>query len=91
MVKRGIHPLVNTMTLVLRNGATIQVESILKATRPMRLQIDTTSHPTWTGEKTMTGQDGRAADFMRKFANPGASAAETQQKQQQQQQQQQQE
>lgn len=87
MVKRGIHPLMNTMTLVLRNGATIQVQSILKATRPMRLQIDTTSHPTWTGEKTsLTGQDGRAAEFMRKFANPGASAAETQQQQQQQQQ-----
>ena len=48
---------------------------------------DTTSHPTWTGEKALTGQDGRAAEFMRKFANPGASAAETQQQQQQQQQQ----
>lgn len=39
MPKRGIHPLINTMTLVLRNGATIQVQSILKATRPLRLQI----------------------------------------------------
>ncbi len=39
MPKRGIHPLINTMTLVLRNGATIQVQSILKASRPMRLQI----------------------------------------------------
>ncbi|EIE20066.1 hypothetical protein COCSUDRAFT_57787 [Coccomyxa subellipsoidea C-169] len=64
------------MTLVLRNGATIQVQSILKASRPMRLQIDTTSHPTWTGEKSaLSGQDGRAAEFLRKFAKPGDTAA----------------
>jgi hypothetical protein len=37
---------------------------------------DTTSHPTWTGDKSsLTGQDGRAAEFMRKFGKPDASAA----------------
>ena len=39
MPKRGIHPVMNTVTAVLRNGATIELQSIIKTARPMRLQI----------------------------------------------------
>ncbi|CAL5228692.1 g11869 [Coccomyxa viridis] len=58
------------MTVVLRNGATYQVETVLKANRPFRLQTDTTNHPAWTGEKkAMVGDDSRAAQFLRKYDN----------------------
>lgn len=39
MPKRGIHPKINFMTLVQRDGATVLVQTILKATRPLKLQI----------------------------------------------------
>ncbi len=46
-----------------------------KSLRSLDVQ-DTTSHPTWTGEKSaLSGQDGRAAEFLRKFAKPGDTAA----------------
>ena len=111
MPKRGIHPVMNTVTAVLRNGATFQFQSVIKAARPMRLQIvrllrllnvrdtpppghlclqcraasttasacmhqDPTSHPTWTGEKaTLSSQEGRAAEFLRKFGQTDSKKA----------------
>ena len=116
MPKRGIHPVMNTVTAVLRNGATFQFQSVIKAARPMRLQIvrllpsryshsdiptvpfpfpaqivdrvlmptlasdfmhqDPTSHPTWTGEKaTLSSQEGRAAEFLRKFGQTDSQKA----------------
>ena len=37
---------------------------------------DTTSNPRWTGEKaTLSSQDGRAAQFLRKFDFGGAQGA----------------
>ena len=38
MPKMGIHPALHRMTVVLRNGATYEVETVLKANRPFRLQ-----------------------------------------------------
>ena len=44
MPKRGIHAALHTFTAVLRNGATVEYQSIIKAARPMRLQI-VSAHP----------------------------------------------
>lgn len=38
MPKMGIHPVLNRLTVVLRNGATYEVETVLRANRPFRLQ-----------------------------------------------------
>ena len=38
MPRRGIPPALNRLTVVLRNGATYDVETVLKANRPFRLQ-----------------------------------------------------
>ncbi len=77
MVKRGIHPLVNTMTLVLRNGATIQVQSILKAARPMRLQIVRTYPPMLVFLVWHTSEMSRHS-AVRKSQNSGAYLCRTQ-------------
>ena len=38
MPKMGIHPALHRMTVVLRNGATYEVSTVLKPNRPFRLQ-----------------------------------------------------
>lgn len=39
MPKRGIHPLVHSAKLVLRNGASINIQSVYKFANPIRLQV----------------------------------------------------
>jgi len=39
MPRRGIHPLVRTATLVLRNGASVSVETVAPATKPVMLSV----------------------------------------------------
>lgn len=39
MPRRGIHPLVRTATLVLRNGASISIETVAPATKPVMLSV----------------------------------------------------
>jgi ribosomal protein L31 len=38
---------------------------------------DPTSHPAWTGEKSTLEQDGRAAQFLRKFGQGDSTGAAT--------------
>lgn len=39
MPRRGIHPLVRTATLVLRNGASVSIETVAPATKPVMLSV----------------------------------------------------
>lgn len=39
MPRRGIHPLLRTATLVLRNGASITIETVAPATKPVMLSV----------------------------------------------------
>ena len=39
------------------------------------MRQDPTSHPAWTGEKSTLEQDGRAAQFMRKFGQGNSTGA----------------
>ncbi len=38
MPKRGIHPLLNRMTIVLRNGASVEVPSVMHSSKPIIMQ-----------------------------------------------------
>lgn len=38
MARKGIHPLMRTMTMVLRNGSSYQLSTVLKRATPWKLQ-----------------------------------------------------
>lgn len=78
MPKKGIHPILHTMTYVMKNGASRQVLTTKKMALPYILNQDTTTHPYWTG-KTSTleeGQEGSLARFRKRFGNLGVDFGE---------------
>lgn len=67
-MKKGIHPLMRTMRVVMRNGASYTIQTVLNRTTPYMLQADTTTHPAWTGEKTgLSVEDERIARLLSRF------------------------
>ena len=67
-MKKGIHPLMRTMRVVMRNGASFDIRGVLNRQMPYMLQADTTTHPAWTGEKSgLSMEDERIARLMRRF------------------------
>ncbi|KAL3147507.1 hypothetical protein ABBQ38_014562 [Trebouxia sp. C0009 RCD-2024] len=71
MPKKGIHPLLRTVTYVLKNGASVQLPSVLQKSVPYILQVDTTTNPLWTGEKKVVSSGGRSAKMMRRYEKMG--------------------
>eukprot|EP00884_Botryococcus_braunii_P011726 jgi/Botrbrau1/20554/Bobra.145_2s0101.1 len=68
MPKKGIHALLYPTTYVLRNGASVQIMTPIKRSKPVFLSTDPTCHPAWTGEtKVEVEEDSHAARFMKKF------------------------
>ena len=67
-MRKGIHPLMRTVTIVMRNGASFNIQAILNRSTPYMLQTDTTMHPTWTGERAgMSMEDERISRLMKRF------------------------
>ncbi|KAK9852326.1 hypothetical protein WJX84_003588 [Apatococcus fuscideae] len=66
MPKKGIHPVLHTMTYVMKNGASRQILTTKKPVLPYLLQQDTTTHPYWTG-KTSTLEEGQEGSLARAF------------------------
>ncbi len=80
-MRKGIHPLMRGMRVVMKNGSSFTVQSVLNRTTPYMLQSDTTTHPAWTGEKAgLSMEDERISKLMRRFdgfvATPGAKDGE---------------
>lgn len=72
MPKKGIHPVVRSVTYVLKNGASVELPSILQRAIPYTLQSDPTTNPLWTGEKkALAGATGRSAKMMRRYEKMG--------------------
>ncbi|KAL6769177.1 hypothetical protein ACKKBF_B17775 [Auxenochlorella protothecoides x Auxenochlorella symbiontica] len=70
MARKGIHPLMRTMTVVLRNGSSFRASTVLNRHTPWKLQVDTTSHPFWTGEETGISVEGaRMARIMERYGD----------------------
>ena len=68
-MKKGIHPLRRMMRVVMRNGASFQVQTVLNRTAPYILQVDTTTHPAWTGEKAgLSMEDERIARLYNRYS-----------------------
>ena len=67
-MRKGIHPLVRSMTVVMRNGASFSLRTVLNRSTPFTLQADTTTHSAWTGKKTgLSMEDERTARLLRRF------------------------
>lgn len=50
-MRKGIHPLLRTVRVVMRNGASFEIPTTMNRATPLILQSDPTTHPAWTGEK----------------------------------------
>lgn len=66
-MKKGIHPLMKRLTVVMRNGSSFSIQSVLNRATPYMLQSDTTTHPAWTGEKAGLSEDERISKLLKRF------------------------
>jgi large subunit ribosomal protein L31 len=68
-MKKGIHPDYHEVTLVMTDGTEIKTHSTLgKAGDVVRLDIDPSSHPAWTGVHRLVDTGGQLAKFNKRFA-----------------------
>ncbi len=72
-MKKDIHPDYHPITVIMTDGHTYQTRSTYgKPGDTLRLEIDPTSHPAWTGgQQRMLDTGGQLARFNKRFANLG--------------------
>jgi len=70
-MKKDIHPDYHTITIQLTDGSTFETKSTYgKKGDTLKLDIDPTSHPAWTGEASkILDSDGQVAKFNKRFQN----------------------
>jgi large subunit ribosomal protein L31 len=65
-MKKGIHPNYHTVTIVQTDGSTFTTRSCFKSER-MVLEIDSKSHPFFTGKQMLIDTAGRVDRFNKRF------------------------
>jgi len=71
-MKQNIHPDYHEITVVMTDGTEFKTRSTYgKAGDVLRLDIDTKSHPAWTGVQRMIDTGGQVAKFNKRFAAIG--------------------
>jgi large subunit ribosomal protein L31 len=72
-MKQGIHPDYHEITVVMTDGTTYQTRSTYgKAGDTLRLDIDSKSHPAWTGgQQRLIDTGGQLARFNKRFQGFG--------------------
>ena len=71
-MKKDIHPNYHTIKVALTDGSTFETRSTWgKEGETMRLDIDPSSHPAWTGVHRLMDAGGQLARFKSKFENFG--------------------
>lgn len=72
MPKADIHPDYHEINVVMTDGTTFKTRSTWgKPGDTMRLDIDTKSHPAWTGVQKLLDTGGQIAKFNKRFQNFG--------------------
>ena len=67
-MKKGIHPNYHDVTLVMTDGTKIKTKSTKgKANDEIRLDIDSLSHPAWTGVQKLVDTAGQVTKFNKRF------------------------
>ena len=71
-MKKEIHPDYHEITVVMTDGSEFQTRSTWgEAGGTMKLDIDSKSHPAWTGEHRLVDSGGQVAKFNKRFQNLG--------------------
>ena len=71
MKKEG-HPEYHEITVIMTDGTSYQTRSTYgEPGDTLRLDIDPTSHPAWTGEHRLIDSGGQVAKFNKRFQNLG--------------------
>jgi large subunit ribosomal protein L31 len=65
-MKKGIHPNYRPITVVMTDGSTFTTRSCYKSER-MVLEIDSKSHPYFTGKQVLIDTAGRVDRFNKRF------------------------
>jgi large subunit ribosomal protein L31 len=68
-MKTEIHPDYHTITVEMTDGTTFETRSTYgKEGAVLKLDIDVKSHPAWTGGQQRLREDGRVAQFNKRFS-----------------------
>ena len=72
-MKKDIHPDYHDITVVMTDGTTYQTRSTMgKAGDTLKLDIDSKSHPAWTGGNArLVDTEGQVAKFNKRFKDLG--------------------
>ena len=65
-MKKGIHPYYHTVEVKMTDGSTFQTRSCYKSEK-MVLEIDSKSHPFFTGKQVLVDTAGRVDRFKKRF------------------------
>lgn len=65
-MKKGIHPLYHNVDVVMTDGTTFKTRSCYKGDK-MVLEIDSKSHPFFTGKQVLVDTAGRVERFNKRF------------------------
>ena len=71
-MKKEIHPDYHEITVQMTDGSTFTTRSTWGAKGDtLKLDIDSKSHPAWTGEHRLVDSGGQVAKFNKRFQNLG--------------------
>ena len=71
-MKKEIHPDYHEITVVMTDGTEFQTRSTWgEPGDTMKLDIDSKSHPAWTGEQRLVDSGGQVAKFNTRFQDLG--------------------
>lgn len=71
-MKKEIHPDYHEITVVMTDGTEFQTRSTWgEPGDTMKLDIDSKSHPAWTGEQRLVDSGGQVAKFNKRFKDLG--------------------
>ena len=71
-MKKDIHPEYHEITVVMTDGTTYQTQSTWgKPGDTLKLDIDSKSHPAWTGVHRLIDSGGQLAKFNKRFEDFG--------------------
>lgn len=65
-MKKGIHPYYHTIDIVMTDGSTFQTRSCINKEK-LILEIDSKSHPFFTGKQVLVDTAGRVDRFKKRF------------------------